>query len=136
MPTKFNLEDLWIICFSVLCVCILIYSIIDLIKILMKKKVILNDLPFKGLGVQNQFDEKIKMIENKKIILCENHVYFPDGELVSWIEEGELDIELYMSEEQIGRLVKQYMIKTNGMPLKIVFPEYDKGDLNEKYFKI
>ncbi|MGX2015071.1 hypothetical protein [Providencia huashanensis] len=128
MPTKFNLEDLWIICFSVLCVCILIYSIIDLIKILMKKKVILNDLPFKGLGVQNQFDEKIKMIENKKNISNHSGSFIPDNEWMSWIEEGELDIELYMSEEQIGRLVKQYMIKTNGMPLKIVFPEYDKGE--------
>lgn len=128
MPTKFNLEDLWIICFSVLCVCILIYSIIDLIKILMKKKVILNDLPFKGLGVQNQFDEKIKMIENKKNISNHSGLFIPDNEWMSWIEEGELDIELYMSEEQIGRLVKQYMIKTNGMPLKIVFPEYDKGE--------
>lgn len=128
MPTKFNLEDLWIICFSVLCVCILIYSIIDLIKILMKKKVILNDLPFKGLGVQNQFDEKIKMIENEKNISNDSGSFIPDNEWVSWIEEGELDVELYMSEEQIGRLVKQYMAKTNGMPLKIVFPEYDKGE--------
>lgn len=126
MPTKFNFEDLWIICFLVLCVCILIYSTIDLIKILMKKKVILNDLPFKGLGVQNQFDEKIKMIENEKNISNNSGSFIPDNEWVSWIEEGELDVELYMSEEQIGRLVKQYMIKTNGMPLKIIFPEYDR----------
>ncbi|HFE3207873.1 hypothetical protein AB7Z60_16395 [Proteus mirabilis] len=65
------------------------------------------------------------MIENEKNILNDNGSFIPDNECVSWIEEGELDIELYMSEEQIGRLVKQYMIKTNGMPLKIVFPEYD-----------
>lgn len=120
MPTKFNLEDLWIVCFSVLCVCILIYSTIDLIKILMKRKVTLNDLPFKDLGVQNQFDEK--NISN------DSGSFIPDNEWASWIEEGELDVELYMSEEQIGRLVKQYMAETNGIPLKIVFPEYDKGE--------
>ncbi|SUD70758.1 Uncharacterised protein [Providencia rustigianii] len=33
-----------------------------------------------------------------------------------------------MSEAQIGRLVKKYMVETSGMSLKIVFPEYDRGE--------
>lgn len=66
----------------------------------------------------------IKVIEAKEEL---------DNDLIiaSWIDEGELDVEQYMTEELIGRLVKEYMVKTNGMPLKIVFPEYDKKGLNE-----
>lgn len=120
MPTKFNFEDLWIVCFLVLCICILICSTTDLIKTLIKRKTMLNDLPFKGLGVKSQFDEK--NISN------DSGSFIPDNEWASWIEEGELDVELYMTEEQIGRLVKDYMVKTNGIPLQIVFPEYDRGE--------
>ncbi|MEG9385115.1 hypothetical protein [Morganella morganii] len=47
----------------------------------------------------------------------------------SWIDEGCFTVEMYMTEEQIGRLVKDYMKKTNGMPLRIFFPEYDMEDL-------
>lgn len=46
----------------------------------------------------------------------------------SWLDEKILTVEIYMTEEQIGRLVKDYMVKNNGMPLQIVFPEYDRGD--------
>ncbi|EPJ5772496.1 hypothetical protein ACLO93_18340 [Proteus mirabilis] len=60
-------------------------------------------------------------------ILKSKNAFYPDDELFSWIDEGELVVEQYMSKDQVGRLVKQYMIETNGMPLKIVFPEYDKG---------
>lgn len=45
----------------------------------------------------------------------------------SWMDDKTLVVERYMTNEQIGRLVNDYMVKTNGMPLKIVFPEYDKG---------
>ncbi|EFB70479.1 hypothetical protein [Providencia rustigianii] len=40
----------------------------------------------------------------------------------------EIVVEQYMSEAQIGRLVKKYMVETSGMSLKIVFPEYDRGE--------
>ncbi len=60
-------------------------------------------------------------------ILKSKNAFYPDDELFSWIDEGELVVEQYMSKDQVGRLVKQYMIETNGMPLKIVFHEYDKG---------
>lgn len=60
-------------------------------------------------------------------ILKSQNAFYPDDELFSWIDEGELVVEQYMSEDQVGRLVKKYMVETNGMPLKIVFPEYDKG---------
>ncbi|ECV3484052.1 hypothetical protein EIB25_22565 [Shigella sonnei] len=36
-----------------------------------------------------------------------------------------------MSNKYIGRLVTRFMKRTNGAPLLIVFPEYDKGDNNE-----
>ncbi|MEX9896961.1 hypothetical protein AB7W86_20610 [Providencia rettgeri] len=61
-------------------------------------------------------------------MLKNQNFYSPKNEFESWIDEGELVVEQYMSEVQIGRLVKQYMAETNGMPLKIVFPEYDKGN--------
>lgn len=50
----------------------------------------------------------------------------------SWIDEGCFTVEMYMTEEQIGRLVKDYMKKTNGMPLRIFFSEFDRDGLNEK----
>lgn len=56
---------------------------------------------------------------------------FQWGMADSWIENKTLIVEVYMTEEQIGYLVKHYMIKTRGEPLTVVFPEYDRGELNE-----
>lgn len=47
-------------------------------------------------------------------------------------EYAVLDIEQHMSNKYIGRLVTRFMKRTNGAPLLIVFPEYDKGDNNEE----
>lgn len=40
-------------------------------------------------------------------------------------------IERYMTNEEVGRLVTDYMKRTNGEPLLIVFPEYDNGDKDD-----
>ena len=40
----------------------------------------------------------------------------------------QMEIEHYMTNEEIGRLITDYMKRTNGKPLLIVFPEYDNGD--------
>lgn len=40
----------------------------------------------------------------------------------------QMEIERYMTNEDIGRLITGYMKCTNGEPLLIVFPEYDNGD--------
>lgn len=45
----------------------------------------------------------------------------------SWMDDKMLTVEQYMTNEQVGRLVKDYMVKTNGMPLQVFFPEYDKN---------
>lgn len=130
----FDVGDLLIITVSLFSVCVFIYSVINLIKLILKRQSSKksNSLKFgRGVDFSNYNDTN-----NKTKSMLENEIfYFPDNELVSWIDENELEVEQYMSENQIGRLVKQYMVETNGMPLKIVFPEYDKGDLNEKYFK-
>lgn len=70
--------------------------------------------------------------DNKKssLIISEDKES-PEGDK-SWIDEGCFTVEMYMTEEQIGRLVKNYMKKTNGMPLRIFFPEFDRDGLNEK----
>lgn len=73
------------------------------------------------VGLQDRTDNKkspLIIIEDKES---------PESDK-SWIDEGCLTVEMYMTEEQIGRLVKNHMKKTNGMPLQVVFPEYDRGD--------
>ena len=42
-----------------------------------------------------------------------------------------LPIERYMTNEEVGRLVFNFMKRTNGEALLIVFPEYDNGDDND-----
>ncbi len=42
----------------------------------------------------------------------------------------QIEIERYMTNEEVGRLVINFMKRTNGEPLLIVFPEYDNGDEN------
>lgn len=42
----------------------------------------------------------------------------------------QIEIEHYMTNEEVGRLVINFMKCTNGEPLLIVFPEYDNGDEN------
>ena len=39
-----------------------------------------------------------------------------------------LPIARYMTNEEVGKLVINYMKCSNGKPLLIVFPEYDDGD--------
>ena len=43
----------------------------------------------------------------------------------------QIEIERYMTNEEVGRLVINFMKRTNGEPLLIVFPEYDNGDDND-----
>ncbi|EAQ5262167.1 TPA: hypothetical protein ACGAFX_004419 [Escherichia coli] len=43
----------------------------------------------------------------------------------------QIEIEHYMTNEEVGRLVINFMKRTNGEPLLIVFPEYDNGDNDE-----
>ncbi|WP_249821714.1 hypothetical protein [Escherichia coli] len=42
----------------------------------------------------------------------------------------QIEIERYMTNEEVGRLVINFMKRINGEPLLIVFPEYDNGDEN------
>ncbi|GAB7598490.1 hypothetical protein BvCmsOUNP003_04745 [Escherichia coli] len=44
----------------------------------------------------------------------------------------QMEIEHYMTNEEIGRLITDHMKHTNGKPLLIVFPEYDNGDDDDK----
>ncbi|EFI5987054.1 hypothetical protein KB269_004172 [Escherichia coli] len=43
----------------------------------------------------------------------------------------QIEIERYMTNEEVGKLVINFMKRTNGEPLLIVFPEYDNGDNND-----
>lgn len=71
-----------------------------------------------GLLIRNiHLTRKIKSIEKKQMFPAEEYTV--------------LDIEQHMSNKYIGRLVTRFMKRTNGAPLLIVFPEYDKGDNNE-----
>ncbi|QMM14276.1 hypothetical protein HVX16_28160 (plasmid) [Escherichia coli] len=71
-----------------------------------------------GLLIRNiHLTRKIKSIEKNKMFPAEEYAV--------------LDIEQHMSNKYIGRLVTRFMKRTNGAPLLIVFPEYDKGDNNE-----
>lgn len=71
-----------------------------------------------GLLIRNiHLTRKIKSIEKKQMFPAEEYAV--------------LDIEQHMSNKYIGRLVTRFMKRTNGAPLLIVFPEYDKGDNNE-----
>ncbi|MEX9225573.1 hypothetical protein AB7Z61_20125 [Providencia rettgeri] len=103
------LDPLVLLC-SFFIICILMYGII---KFFSKRK----------NSIKTHYSQK-----DVSIMLKNQNFYSPKNEFESWIDEGELVVEQYMSEAQIGRLVKQYMAETNGMPLKIVFPEYDKGN--------
>ncbi len=70
-----------------------------------------------GLLIRNiHLTRKIKSIEKQNV---------PSGGICC------PDIEQHMSNKYIGRLVTRFMKRTNGAPLLIVFPEYDKGDNNE-----
>ena len=71
-----------------------------------------------GLLIRNiHLTRKIKSIEKKQMFPAEEYAV--------------LDIEQHMSNKYIGRLVTRFLKRTNGAPLLIVFPEYDKGDNNE-----
>ncbi|EMQ8169452.1 hypothetical protein REO93_004805 [Escherichia coli] len=43
----------------------------------------------------------------------------------------QIEIERYMTNEEVGKLAINFMKRTNGEPLLIVFPEYDNGDNND-----
>ncbi|HFF1221145.1 TPA: hypothetical protein ACGBDE_004639 [Escherichia coli] len=47
------------------------------------------------------------------------------------INHKQIEIERYMTNEEVGRLVTDYMKRTNGEPLLIVFPEYDNEDKDD-----
>lgn len=76
------------------------------------------------VGLQDRTDNK------KSSLIISEDKESPESDK-SWIDEGCFTVEMYMTEEQIGRLVKHYMKKTNGMPLRIFFPEFDRDGLNE-----
>lgn len=76
------------------------------------------------VGLQDKTDNK------KSSLIISEDKESPESDK-SWIDEGCLTVEMYMTDEQIGRLVKNYMKKKNGMPLRIFFPEFDRDGLNE-----
>lgn len=77
------------------------------------------------VGLQHRTDNK----KSSLIISEDKESPENDKSWRSWGDDESFTVEMYMTEEQIGRLVKDYMKKTNGMPLRIFFPEYDMEDL-------
>lgn len=80
------------------------------------------------VGLQDRTDNK----KSSLIISEDKESPESDKSWKSWVDEESFTVEMYMTEEQIGRLVKNYMKKTNGMPLRIFFPEFDRDGLNER----
>lgn len=72
------------------------------------------------------------MVRKLKMIKIPKHNNCVDIDDSNWMEDKILTVEIYMTEEQIGHLVKDYMAKTNGMPLQIFFPEYDREEESKK----
>lgn len=78
---------------------------------------------------KSQDDFLLKIANELKIKIPEDMNYpRPFNGNGSGMGDKMFTIETYRTEEEIGRLVKEYMVKTNGMPLQIVFPEYDRGE--------
>lgn len=54
---------------------------------------------------------------------------FNSNDEVPWLDDNDLCIEMWMSNERIGQLIREYAHHNNGNPLVVQFPEFDMPEV-------